>query len=449
MPINSNRKRLARKTTNRPAKPYPEFPLYAHPLGYWSKKIRKGIKHFGRWGKVENGKMKHLPYEANWRDALATFKARIDDAQTGRIVESVVHARPAQGDGLRLGELCNRYLNAKLRKVEAGEIKRRTFQGCKSITDMLVTRFGAERLVHSFSPEDFERLRAAIAKRCGPVRLGNEVTSVKSVFKYAIDNRLIEQAVHYGSEFSKPSKSVMRRHKAESDKKLFAASEIRAMLDVLTGRSIMIGKKSSGSSNVATVDYVQLRAAILLGINTGAGNTDVANLELKHIDLKARWLNYPRSKTGVGRRVPLWAETVAALRTAIAERPAPKHELDADIVLLTGRRKGDMRSGGTRLVVQGQKSRTDYLGRRMNELLRRLHIQGRKHLGFYSLRHTLATVGLQIGDRDAVKAIMGQVEGDVLASYDETGPSDKRLQQVVHHVHKWLFTNPTGRRKPR
>jgi len=33
----------------KPSKPYPEFPLTAHPAGYWCKKIRGTIYYFDRW----------------------------------------------------------------------------------------------------------------------------------------------------------------------------------------------------------------------------------------------------------------------------------------------------------------------------------------------------------------------------------------------------------------
>ena len=41
-----------------------------------------------------------------------------------------------------------------------------------------------------------------------------------------------------------------------------------------------------------------LTAFILLAVNTGIGNTDIALMEHKHIDLDGGWLDYPRGKTG-------------------------------------------------------------------------------------------------------------------------------------------------------
>jgi len=57
---------------------------------------------------------------------------------------------------------------------------------------------------------------------------------------------------------------------------------------------------------------------ILLGINCGLGNKDVGNLPASSIDLERGWLDYPRGKTGVTRRCPLWPETVEAIRESIA-----------------------------------------------------------------------------------------------------------------------------------
>lgn len=71
-----------------------------------------------------------------------------------------------------------------------------------------------------------------------------------------------------------------------------------------------------------------MQALILLGINAGLGNSDVARLHVGHLDLCKGVLDYPRPKTGEERRVPLWKETVKALKLVIESRPEaldPKH----------------------------------------------------------------------------------------------------------------------------
>jgi len=401
---NSTGKKRSRKATScRPPKPYKAFPLSAHASGAWQKKIRGKIHYFGRWGRVRNGKMERLP-DDGWKEALGLYKAQADDLHAGR------KPRQMNQDGLTLAGLCNKFLTAKLRRMETDELSPRTFGEYKQTTDRLIAFFDQIRLVEDFGADDFEQLRSEIAKTCGPVRLGNEITRVKSVFKYAADNKLIDQPVTFGSEFNKPGKAVMRRHKAASDKKLFTAEEIRNLIEKAP---------------------LPMKSAILLGINCGAGNTDVSNLKFGHLDLDTGWLDYARGKTGIARRVPLWGETIKALRATISERPEPKTKEDANVVLLSVRCE--------RLVRITEKSRTDGVSGGFGKLLRKLKINGRRGLGFYALRSTFATIGLQVGDRDAMKSLMGHAEGDMLATYDQTGPSDERLLAVTDHVRSWLF----------
>jgi hypothetical protein len=80
-----------------------------------------------------------------------------------------------------------------------------------------------------------------------------------------------------------------------------------------------------------------VQSVILLGVNAGFGNHDVATLPLPALDLEGGWVNYARPKAGIPCRCPLWPETVAALREAIAGRPEPRQEEAAALVFVTTR----------------------------------------------------------------------------------------------------------------
>ena len=60
-----------------------------------------------------------------------------------------------------------------------------------------------------------------------------------------------------------------------------------------------------------------------------------ANLRMGNLDLEKGWLDFPRPKTGVERRAPLWPETVEALRLVLETRKEAKERADADRIFIT------------------------------------------------------------------------------------------------------------------
>jgi len=399
MPKSSRKRRPRKAGPDWPAKPYPDFPLTPHPSGKWQKKIRGKTCYFGRWGHRVNGRTERLPGDG-WQEALAIYQAQRDDLYAGRTprVKKV-------GEGLSLAELCNHFLTAKLRKKHAGEITAPTFQGHRATTDLLVGYFGKERLVDDLAADDFGALRAAMAERWGPVRLANEITRVKSVFRYGYESGLIANEVRYGPEFKPPSASVLRRHRAKNGEKMLEADELRRLLD------------AAG---------VQLRAMILLGVNCGFTNKDVADLPLDAVDLEQRWIDFPRPKTGIPRRCPLWVETVEALRVAIAERPEPRHKAAELLVFVTTR-------GGPWLS-RGVANPVSVAARKLMKTVG-VHRDG---IGFATLRHVFRTVADGCRDQVAVNHIMGHADNSMASVYRER-IGDDRLRAVAAHVRRWLF----------
>jgi integrase len=425
----SSSSRTSRKPLAKPKKPYPDFPLTPHASGKWMKKIRGTIFYFGQWAKRENSVLVRVPGDG-WEDALREYKEQADDLHAGRTPR-------AKGDGLTVKDLCNRFLTAKLRKVEANELTSRLFAEYKECTDLCVSAFGANRLVDDLAADDFAALRVTFVKKWGPVRVGNSITRTKSIFKFGFESGAMDRPVRYGPEFVKPDKAALRRHRAKKPQRMFSADEVRALID---GKQVDV----EGQPQTIKPD-VTLRAMILLGLNCGFGNGDCSALTFDGLNLDTAWIDFPRPKTGIARRCPLWPETVAALRAAIDARPKPANYPDCGRVFLTARgnafivitEKIGVEGEGDAKKVVAKSNRKDLIGIQFGKLLDAFGIH-REGVGFYSLRHVFETIGGGTKDQVAVDLIMGHTDPSMAANYRQA-VEDTRLRAVVDHVRKWLW----------
>jgi integrase len=376
----------------RPAKPHPDFPLFPHAAGYWAKKIRGKLHYFGPWSDPDAALTKYLEQ----KDAL----------HAGR--------KPREtSDGTTVKELANRFLNAKQQLIDAGELSPRTWTDYKETCDQVLTAFGKQRLLADLDPDDFAALRNKLAKKWGPHRLGKTIQCVRCLFKFAYDDGLIPAPFRFGAGFKRPSKKTLRLNRAKQGQKLFTAEEVRRLLD------------ASG---------VQLKAMMLLGINCGFGNSACAALPVPALDLATGWVDYPRPKTGIPRRCPLWPETAQAIREALARRKEPKDRADAALVFIT--KYGDG---------WGKDIADSPITKETRKLLDKLGIEG--HRNFYTLRHTFRAVADEAKDQPAVDYIMGHEVPHMSSIYRET-ISDERLRAITDHVRRWLFGAQAGAEPP-
>src|SRR5215204_3065211 len=92
--------------SQKPNKPCPDYPLYAHATKRWTKKIRGRTLFFGSWDDPDG--------------ALKKYLAEKDALHAGR--------KPREAStGVTVKELCNRFLDAKQTDADSGELSRRSW----------------------------------------------------------------------------------------------------------------------------------------------------------------------------------------------------------------------------------------------------------------------------------------------------------------------------------
>lgn len=378
---------------NKQAKPRPDFPLFPHATGYWAKKVRGKLHYFGR-----------VVGDPKGDAALEVWLEQKDYLLAGRTPR--IHA-----DGLTIRDLCNHFLTTKEQQRDAGDIKPRTFDDYYSTCQFVVDSFGKTRLVADLAADDFRSLRSTLAKRYGVHRLCNEVQRTRTIFKYGFEAGLLDSAVRFGPTFKRPSNRIIRAHRQQNGPRMFDAQQLRTI--------------------IKTADQ-PLKAMILLGVNCGFGNHDCGTLPKRALDLKAGWVDFPRPKTAVERRCPLWPETVEAIKEAMLRRPKAKHRQDDQLVFITKYGQPWTKESSSNPITQEFRKILDDL---------KLYRRG---LGFYALRHTFETIAGGSLDQIAVNHIMGHVDNSMAGVYREK-IEDKRLLAVSAHVRELLFP----RRKPK
>jgi integrase len=462
-------KSIATPAPRKPAKPSPNFPLFAHATRRWAKKVRGKMYYFGpwdqpeqalalwnqqkddllagrstrvfdaaakkpkagkprrpkgfplfahatgRWAKKIRGKLYYFGPWAEPQKALESWLDQKDDLLAGRT------PRTTSADGLTVHELANRFLTSKRMQVDVGELTPRSWSDYQTVCTRLISTLGRRRLVDDLAADDFVRLRRDIAETRSAVAVGNEVQRVRTVFKYGYEAGLIEKPVRFGPAFKKPSAKVLREQRNAKGLRMFEAAELR---------------------NVINAAGVPLKAMILLGINCGFGNHDCGTLPISAVDLKSGWINYPRPKAAIQRRCWLWPETVKALKAALADRPEPKDRGDAGLMFVTrfGTPWAKVAELPSADVSEKKAPAVDNpITKEFRKLLDKLKLY-RPGLGFYCLRRGFETIAGDSRDQVAVDAVMGHApRANDMASVYRQRIDDERLRAVAEHVRQWLF----------
>jgi integrase len=381
------------ETRVKPAKPYPDFPLTAHPNGQWAKKIKGKLFYFGAW--------------ADWEAAETRYQESKSDLQAGRT------PRP-RAETSELRDALNLFLSSKDADREMGDISQRSYAEYERTCDKVADAIGKTTSLAEIDETTLKRLRVALSrgerkKELSPTTLRNDLTRARMFFLFV--NETYKLAIPYRKPLRAPRRSEFRRLANERGPRMFSREEIQAIVE-------------------AAPD--QLKAMILLGINCGFGNNDCGTLPIAKIDLEAGWHTYWRPKTHNERRCPLWPETIAAVRNVLEKRPKRIKPEAVGLVFVT-------RYGHSWADTGDLNNPVSY---EFRKLLKDLGFYRRHVTSFYNLRRTFETIGQASGDQVAVNYVMGHIPtANDMASIYRQRVFDQQLVKVTGFVRDWYLGN--------
>lgn len=388
------------------------FPLSLHKAtGQWCKRVRGKVHYFG-----------------TDKDAAAKrWYAERDAIYAGEDPR-------AKTDEPTVKELGNVFIEAKRKlNAETGKPSARHIALCEGTIGRLLEFVGKDCRVSKLSPDDFASIKSRFfepvprkkpvrgkvfgrqVKRRAPGTVAGDVRRVRVFLNWCYDAEKIATKPRYGKQFEIETEVAITKQSLRQQKEKarhFSAEELRALIDAAT---------------------VQYKPLLLLAINSGLGNSDIAAIEwddVEKLDAAECWVDLPRLKTGVARRFVLWEETRQAIRNYLPKRERHTGQQYANFVFLTrcGRpwvRPGDRPGVHVDSIVTSFAKLRDKAGL--------------SHGTFYDIRRSFATVAHETLDFPAVKQLMGHKPRRDMTEHYVQDISDARIKAVCEQVRNWLF----------
>jgi integrase len=299
-------------------------------------------------------------------------------------------------DRLSIKILCNLYLDHQEARAEIGEIQSRQVSDQILLLKDFVRFVGPNRTVSDISTFELQNYRKKLIKaRKSPHTINNHIAAVKAMYNWALDNEVIDNAPRL--------KALKKITPQKKNRPTFTIPQVQKMLQNAS---------------------VQMRAMIWLGLNCGFGCTDCAELKWKNVDLQNARVDFPRGKTGIGRNLPLWKETVHALK----EVP-----VSGEFVFYT--RKGNPWVRTVKGVGKDgneKYQKTNNVSKEFSKLMKKAGIKMEKGVGFYTLRRTAATLTARSGDPFAVQRLLGHADLKMATTYvqDVSEQTDRAINNT-------------------
>jgi integrase len=357
-----------------------KFPLTLHATGQYCKKIQGKMYYFG----------------ADRKQALERYLDQATYLHGGRNL-----IQKASSGNMTLEELCTLYLHYQQSKVKANGLSAKHHNDQISSLKKFMAFLGHDRKIKNISTLALQRYKRKLRGDYGSVcRLNLHISILKAMFHWARKNDILENI---------PNIDAISRNKVVYQEKFTFNSEYIKRL-------------------LAAAD-IKMRAMIWLGLNCGFGCTDCAQLKWKDLDFVNNRVRLARNKTGIPRNLPLWPETIQALR---------KVQKSGELVFYTSRGHPWIRT----LIKADDNGQIKYavinsITPRFSELLRRANIHAPKGTGFYTLRRTAATIAARSGDPFAVQTLLGHADQKMATRYVQD--VSEQTDRVIANSRKYVI----------
>ncbi|MFC1635467.1 tyrosine-type recombinase/integrase [Planctomycetota bacterium] len=352
-----------------------KFPLTLHSTGQYCKKIRGKLYYFG----------------VDRQQALERYLQEATYLHTG-----LNPKRTSAGNGITIKALCNLYLEYQNSGVEAGQITASHYKDQVSSLRMLAEFLGRYRPVSEISALDLQSYKRKLLKHYGSVhRVNLNIAIMKALFHWARNNDVLSEIPN--------TYAVSKAKVIQKERPIFKTQEIQKLV---------------------TQASAQMRAMIWLALNCGFGCTDCAEIRWKDFDLENGRVKLDRKKTGVTRNLPLWPETVAALKEV------PK---SGYLVFYTSRGNPWVRTIESINEDGSVKYNNDNaVSKAFSKLMKKAGIRMEKGVGFYTLRRTAATLTARSGDPFAVQQLLGHADLKMATTYvqDVSEQTDRAINNT-------------------
>ena len=328
-----------------------KFPLTRHPTGQYCKKIHGKMYYFG----------------SDKQEALQRY---ID--QAAYLHGSNHNSQKPVNDSMTIKQLCDMFVKYQFSKVKANAITAQHYNDQVSSLNKFMIFLGQGRRIKDISTLDLQNYKRRLQKQYDKSnhRLNLHISNLKTLFHWAQKNDILQRIPNIDA--------VSRSKIINKQRRIFAHEEIDKLL---------------------TVADTKMKAMIWLGLNCGFGCTDCSELQWKHLDLASGRVVFPRGKTGVPRNLPLWPETIEALRAV------PKK---GKLVFYTARGNPFVRNV-LKIDANGYEkySPINSIATKFARMIKKAGLDVPKGTGFYTFRRTAATVAARSGDPFAVQRLLG------------------------------------------